>query len=190
MTADDLRAFEREVADAFEAKKIPGPVHLSDGNEDQLIEIFREIPRSAFVFSTWRSHFHALLHGIPRDLVMAEILAGRSMQLHFPDYRFFTSAIVGGILPIACGVAATGQPVWCFVGDMTASIGAFHDAEQYAFGHDLPITFVVEDNALSTNTPTNRTWGTGKWPTRGVTLRYRYTRALYPHVGTGKFIEF
>ena len=148
MTAADLRAFEREVADAFEAKKITGPIHLSEGNEAQLIDIFREIPRDAWVFSTWRSHYHALLHGVPRELVMAEILAGRSMMLHFPEYRFFTSAIVGGILPIACGVAAAGGQVWCFVGDMTASIGAFQDAQWYAVGHDLPITFVIEDNGL------------------------------------------
>jgi TPP-dependent pyruvate/acetoin dehydrogenase alpha subunit len=187
-TADDLRAFEREVADAFEAGRIRGPVHLSDGNEEDLIEIFKDIPHTDWIFSTWRSHYHALLHGIPRELVMAEILAGRSMMLHFPDYRFFTSAIVGGILPIACGVAATGQQVWCFVGDMAASIGAFHDAERYAIGHNLPIQFIVEDNGLSTDTPTLDTWG---YAVHGYKMwHYRYTRALYPHVGTGKFIEF
>jgi TPP-dependent pyruvate/acetoin dehydrogenase alpha subunit len=187
MTADDLRTFEREVADAFEAGRIRGPVHLSDGNEEMLIAIFRDIPRMDWVFSTWRSHYHALLHGIPRELVMAEILAGRSMMLHFPEYRFFTSAIVGGILPIACGVAATGQPVWCFLGDMTASIGTFWDAEHFAQGHDLPIQFIIEDNGLSTDTPTLETWGRGLKP---KTWRYRYTRALYPHVGTGTHVTF
>ena len=110
-------------------KKIRAPIHLSDGNEEQLIEIFREIAPYDWVFSTWRSHYHALLHGVPREMVMSEIMAGRSMMLHFPGWRFFTSAIVGGILPIACGVAAASKEdnqivnpwVWCFVGDMTAS---------------------------------------------------------------------
>lgn len=189
MNADELRAFEREVADAFEAKRITAPIHLSDGNEAQLIEIFRDIQPTDWVFSTWRSHYHALLKGVPRDLVMSEILAGRSMMLHFPAYRFFTSAIVGGILPIACGVASrctAGERVWCFVGDMTASIGTFHDAEQYARGHSLPIRLVVEDNGLSTNTPTQDTWGHGTTP---VTQRYAYTRT-YPHVGSGVYVAF
>ena len=187
MTPSDLRAFEREVADAFEAKRIRAPIHLSDGNEEQLIEIFQSIERTDWVFSTWRSHFHALLHGVPRELVMEEILAGRSMMLHFPEYRFFTSAIVGGILPIACGVAAAGDPVWCFVGDMTASIGAFQDALRYARGHDLPIEFVVEDNGLATNTPTEVTWGLGVQA--GKVRRYAYKRT-YPHVGSGTYVAF
>ena len=190
MTAAELIAFEREVADAFEAKQIRAPVHLAGGNEDQLIGIFREIQREDWVFSTWRSHYHALLHGVPRDLVMKEILAGRSMMLHFPEYRFFTSAIVGGILPIACGVAAAGAKVWCFVGDMTASIGAYHDAEKYAEGHDLPIHFVIEDNGLSTNTPTDRAWLSGGiFNVRMDYRRYHYQRT-YPHVGSGVYVPF
>src|SRR5262245_53053446 len=101
MKARELIAFEREVADRYNAGEIRGPVQLSGGNEQQLIEIFRDIPKDAWIFSTWRSHYHALLHGIPREKVMAQIVAGKSMNLNFPEHRFFTSAIVGGILPIA-----------------------------------------------------------------------------------------
>lgn len=189
MTKQELIDFEAEVAMRFEGGEIRAPIHLSDGNEDQLIEIFREIKEDSWVFSNWRSHYHALLKGIPRDLVMAEILAGRSMSLHFPSYRFFTSSIVGGILPIACGVAAAGAEVWCFVGDMTASIGAFWDALQYAEGHRLPVKFIIEDNGLSTNTPTNEAWGDGVGGVQ-IARRYHYTRRLYPHVGSGKYIAF
>jgi Dehydrogenase E1 component len=189
MTAADLRAFEREVADAFEAGKIRGPVHLSDGNEDQLIEIFKEIPRTAFVFSTWRSHYHALLHGVPRERLMADILAGKSMQLHYREPLFFSSAIVGGILPIACGAAYAGADVWCFVGDMAASLGSFADAVRIANAHRLPMHFIVEDNGLSTNSPTGNAWGPyAQWT--GRVKRYWYTRGAYPHVGTGTYVPF
>ena len=160
INAADLIAFEREVAARFDAGDIHGPVHLnSDTQAAPLIEIFREIKREDWVLGTWRSHFAALLHGVPRERVMAEILAGRSMMLHSPEHRFMTSAIVGGLLPIACGLAYGGERVWCFVGDMTASIGAFQDALKYAWGHKLNVTFVIEDNGLSTNTPTLETWG-------------------------------
>ncbi len=186
MTAQDLIGFEKDIGELFMNKEIYSPIHLSGGNESQLIDIFKDIETDAWIFSNWRSHYHALLHGIPRELVKQAIVDGKSMNLNFPDYRFFSSAIVGGILPIACGVAAAGHRVWCFLGDMTASIGAFHDAEHYAVGHDLPITFVIEDNGLATNTPTRVTWGEG---VKCKTQRYQYQR-IYPHVGLSQHVVF
>lgn len=188
----ELVEFEDEVGRRFDAGEISGPIHLcSDTQAEPLIEIFKDIKRGDWVLSNWRSHWHALLHGVPRERVMAEILAGRSMMLHFPEYRFMTSAIVGGMLPIACGLAAAGERVWCFVGDMTASIGAFNDARRYAAGHDLPVTFVVEDNGLSTNTPTAKTWGLdGLWtlPDKNI-ISYQYKRTTQ-HYGTAGFVSF
>jgi pyruvate dehydrogenase E1 component alpha subunit len=186
MTVDELKAFETEVANRFEAREIRAPIHLSGGNENELIDIFRAVPRDAWIFSTWRSHLHALLHGVPPDLLMADIISGKSMFLHYPKYRFFTSAIVGGILPIACGVAMAGEPVWCFVGDMTASIGAFRDAEKFANGYNLPINFVIEDNGLATNSPTAITWGLGN---KSRITRYTYQRT-WPHVGSRQYVAF
>jgi len=152
-----------------------------------LIEIFKDIPRDAWVLSTWRSHWHALLHGVPRDLVMAEILAGRSMMLHFPEYRFMTSAIVGGMLPIACGLAAGGEKVYCFIGDMAATVGTFWDALRFSRGQNPNVSFVIEDNGLSTNTPTLEAWGLAK---SGSELKhYKYHRTTN-HYGTKNFVSF
>lgn len=193
MTADDLIAFESRVIEAFEAKRIPGPVHLSGGNEAQLIEIFKDIGPHDYVFSTWRSHYHALLKGVPHETVMAEILAGRSMNLCFPEHRFYTSAIVGGCLPIAVGVAAglkragSDAKVWCFIGDMAASTGAHHEAHQYAVGHGLPVIFVEESNGMSCDTRTWLTWGLKD--ETDATMIYDYERT-HPHVGTGKYVTF
>lgn len=186
MDAASLIAFENKVAAAFEVRKIRGPIHLAGGNEEQLIEIFKGIKPTDWVLSTWRSHYHALLHGVPPERVMAEILAGKSMMLHFPEHRFLTSAIMGGILPIACGLAAAGERVWCFIGDMAARSGAFHEASRYAEGHDLPVTFVVENNGLSTNTPTEETWGK---EARLKTKWYCYERTT-EHCGTGTYVAF
>lgn len=175
MNAPDLIAFEREVAERFDAGEIKGPVHLnSDTQAEPLIEIFSDIKRTDWVLGTWRCHFHALLHGVPRERVMAEILAGRSMMLHFPEYRFMSSAIVGGMLPIACGLAAGGGKVWCFVGDMCASTGAFEDALNYGHGY---LNFIVEDNGLSTNTPTAAAWRTATNTLR--TYHYKRTTNHY-----------
>lgn len=199
LTADALRAFERDIAAEFEAGHIRAPVHLCGGNEDQLIEVFKEVDRGDWVFATYRNHYHALLHGIPADIVKAHILAGRSMFWSSPAHRFLTSAIVGGILPIATGVAAaiqrqrweagTERQVWVFVGDMAATTGIFHEAVHYADGQDLPIHFVVEDNGFSTDSPTVECWGQEILVESPRLQRYSYKR-VYPHVNSGKWVNF
>lgn len=192
-TRESLIAFTDRVAAAFEAKLIRAPVHLCGGNEDQLIDIFRDVRPGDWVFSTWRSAYHALLKGIPEEWVWNEIVAGRSMYLMSREHRFFCSSIVGGILPIALGMAAgikeegAAGRVWTFVGDMTAETGLFHEFQRFAVGHGLPVTVVVEDNGFSTNTPTERSWGIKKRPLERREYFYRRTR---PHVGTGQRVSF
>ena len=193
MVKERLIAFEKRVADAFAEKKILGPIHLSAGNEDQLIRIFKDIHPEDWVFSTYRSHYHAILHGIPEDWLFNEILAGRSMNIHNLEHRFFTSAIVGGTLSIAVGVAASlkrqgaSRQVWCFVGDMAATIGAMHEAVLYSRGNDLPIRFVIEDNKLSVNSPTDECWGLETYDSK--CRRYEYVRQT-PHVGIDRWVQF
>lgn len=193
MTRDDLIAFETEVAEAFKAKQIRGPIHLSGGNEDALIDIFTGIDHGDWVFSTYRNHYHALLHGIPRQWLMDEILAGRSMNISSPEHRFYTSAIVGGCLPICVGVAAalkrhgSSRTVWCFIGDMADTTGACREAVTYAHGFDLPIQFVVENNKMSCDTPTEACWGGDHEFSRWKTRQYTYERT-YPHSGIGHYV--
>lgn len=191
-TADRLRAFEASVQSAIEAGRVNGPCHLAGGNENELIRIFADVRLGDWCFATYRSHYHALLHGLPEQYVWEEILAGRSMSLHSPMHRFYTSAIVGGCLPIAVGVAAAlkrqqrPERVWCFIGDMAASAGTFHDCEKYARRNNLPITFVVEDNGVSTYTPTDDAWGTEFGdPSNTADKIYQYTQTV-PHIGAKK----
>jgi TPP-dependent pyruvate/acetoin dehydrogenase alpha subunit len=183
---DELIAFEKEIAQMFEAGLIHSPVHLSGGNENALIEIFKDIKADDWVCSTHRNHYHALLKGVPPELVKQEILNDHSISLNFKEYKFISSAIVGGILPIAVGLAMTGQRVWAFCGDMASHTGIFHECQKYASGHNLPITFVIEDNGMSVDTPTDKTWG-NKY-SDNITV-YDYTRK-YPHQGSGKYVTF
>lgn len=178
MLAEELISFEREVAEAFERGEIRGPVHLSGGNEEEVISIFSDIRPKDWVFSTWRSHYHALLKGVPRDEVMRQIKAGRSMYICSPEHNFYAAAILGGCLSISCGVAEAGSRVWCFVGDMSATTGHFADAVRFARSRSIDLHIVVEDNGLSTNTPTTTAWGDGQREPN--VYRYRYDR-IYPH---------
>ena len=170
MTKKDLIAFENKIARLFREGKIHAPIHLAGNNEDQLIKIFEEsIKPWDWVFSTHRSHYHALLHGIPADWLEKEILAGRSMHIFSEEHKFFTSAIVGGTLPIAVGVAFAlkrqrrVERVWVFIGDGASETGLFWETAKFACSYGLPIIFVVEDNSYSVNTHKKERWGTTKY---------------------------
>lgn len=197
-TIASLQAFEAEVADHFNAGRIRAPIHLSGGNEEQLLNIFEDVGPDDWVGTTWRSHLHCLLKGVPEGRLMADILAGRSITLTYPDYRIVSSAIVGGILPIALGIALqikrSGGPerVWAFLGDMTATTGIAHECMKYAVAWDLPVEFVQELNGKSVTTSTADVWNDYKdKDIRPVahTKAYHYTLP-WPHSGAGKRVEF
>jgi TPP-dependent pyruvate/acetoin dehydrogenase alpha subunit len=197
MNKEDLRAFETHIKDAFVQGKIRAPVHLADGNEEDLIEIFKEVKPTDWVFSAWRSHYHALLHGISPEWLEDQIVKGYSITLCNPEHRFYTSAMVGGIVPIALGAALSiklkkeTDRVWLFIGDMTYRTGVCHEAIKYATGHSLPITFVVEDNDISVQTPTREVWGENNVPDlTGPCIRHYEFSSSYPHVGAGEWVTF
>ena len=186
--------FETEVKERYEAGEIKAPVHLASNNEDQLIEIFKDVGKDDWVFCSWRNHYHALLHGIPRDTLMDMIVRGKSMSVYSDEPKFYSSSIVGGILPIALGVAKSiklkggTNKVWCFVGDMTFETGIFYETYKYSRNFELPLEFVIEDNNLSTNTPVDETWG-GKQTVPSDVYYYQY-KSEYPHHGTGNWVLF
>lgn len=210
MNAEDLIKFEKEIEGIYEQGHIKAPIHLRCGNEKQLVEIFKEVGDLDYVFSTWASHMHALLKGVCPDKVKKNILDGKSITLHFPENNFYSSAIVGGICPIAVGRAfAIGnrEPsphnprVHCFLGDMSFLTGIASESIRYSLYHDLPITWVIEDNGVSVGTVTEEVWG-GSTEEMFLMYKnlsakcenfqikyYRYSNS-YPHSGTGVFVEF
>ena len=78
--------------------------------------------------------------------------------------------------------------VWVFIGDMTFETGVFHECYKYSRNHKLPMKFVIEDNNMSTNTPTNKAWRLKSRIPNDV-IYYKYKRK-YPHHGTGSWILF
>lgn len=199
MTCDELIEFESEIAALFNAAKIRAPIHLYYGNEQQMIDIFRDVRPQDWVMCSWRSHYQCLLKGVPRQQVKDEILAGRSISLCFPEHRVVSSAIVGGIVPIAVGAALAikrrgeNSRVHCFMGEMTAESGIAHECMKYSRNHDLPIRFIVEDNAKSVCTDTRETWNQPRLSFEDSTdprvVYYRY-QTKYPHAGAGVRVQF
>jgi pyruvate dehydrogenase E1 component alpha subunit len=194
-TSDELIAFEDNIVEHWEKGGIQGPVHLCNGNEEQLLDISKRMNDSDWVFSTWRSHYHALIKGVSPVWLKQEILEGRSITIVSEKDKFYASAIVSSIIPIAVGAAmgikSNGgtEKVWCFVGDMAFETGQFYEMHKYATNLNLPIIFIVEDNGVSTNTPTIETWGGVKREIPSNVIWYNY-KNKWPHYGTGKWITF
>ena len=209
-----LKEFETEIADIYETGAIKAPVHLRTGNESKLVKIFEKIKKTDYVFSTWASHHHALLKGVPVETLKKDILEGRSITLNYPKHNFYSSAIVGGVAPIALGVAkaldkeikegiCAIRRVYCFVGDMGFHTGIVNECIRYSIGHDFPITWVVEDNKKSVGTDTEEACGvltedlfenmselSEISDCKNVKLIYYCYENTYPHAGTGVFVEF
>lgn len=202
MTAEKLRAFSTYVKHLFELGKINTPVHLSGGNEENLITIFATIKEEDYVFSTHRSHYHYLLKGGCEHKLVEELLGtkygmckgmGRSMHLYDKSINFYTSAIVGGICPIACGVGLSLKKkkstahAYVFVGDGAEDTGSFLEAIRFSLARALPITWIVEDNDLAVGSTKKDRWHNFCPVYSSNVIRYEY-RLTHPHVGVGKHV--
>ena len=196
-TKQSLQSFEAKVAEAFNSAKVRAPIHLHGGNEEHLIKLFSTVQSDDWIFSSWRSHYHCLLKGVPEDRLYDDILAGKSITLVYPEYKIYTSAIVGGIIPIALGVALDlkriSKPgiVHLFMGEMTSETGAAHEAHKYAVANDLPIRFIIENNYKSVCTDTAKVWGLDKPSLIGKQKVEYYEYDLpWPHAGAGVRVQF
>lgn len=208
MTREELIKFSERIKALWENKQIKVPVHLCGGNEQELIDIFRDIHITDWVFSTHRNHYHYLLKGGDTERIIKELTnpdkwngASGSMCTVDRKINFLSSAIVGGVCAIAAGAAwaikakSEQRRVWVFVGDGCVDTGHMYEAVRYAEGYDLPITFVIEDNDRSTCTSVRDRWGK-KFTKQEVGLYvspkvkwYTY-KPTYPHVGSGTYVQF
>ena len=196
---EELIQFEEEIAELFNKAKIKAPIHLYYGNEDSIIEIFKKVRKQDWVFCSWRSHYQCLLKGVSEDVLYRDILSGRSISLCYPKERIFSSAIVGGSISIATGIALSiskkggSNRVHCFLGDMTAETGIAHECIKYSENFDLPIRFIVEDNRKSVCTDTYEAWGMSASSYRehaGSKVVYYQYKSRYPHAGAGERVQF
>jgi TPP-dependent pyruvate/acetoin dehydrogenase alpha subunit len=194
LTKQGLIEAEAKLIELFNRGELPYLLHLSGGNEDQLIEIFERIHPEDYVLGTHRAHYHYLLKGGTVEELVEKVKGGHSMFLFSKERNFLTSSIVAGLTAVAVGLGwafkAKGEArqVWCFVGDGAEDEGHFYEAVLYAKNHNLPVHFIIEDNGRSVESTKEQRRGDGGvpfgvcWPDN--VERYHYT-PTYPHAGTG-----
>jgi len=164
-----IRRFEEEVVELYKVGEIPGIAHGYIGQEAVAVGVCSALRKDDYILSTHRGHGHSLAKGIEPKHLMAELMGkktgvckgiGGSMHSTEPGVGvIFTSAIVGGSIPIAVGVALAvkmlrrDNVVVSFFGDGATNTGAFHEALNLASLWKLPVIFVCENNfyAISTH---------------------------------------
>jgi pyruvate dehydrogenase E1 component alpha subunit len=195
-----LQKFEEDIVKLFNKGKIKSPIHLSNGNEDELIKIFKKkkISINDWICCSWRSHYQCLLKGVSPIKLKKSILNGKSISLCFLDKKIYSSAIVGGSIPVAVGLAMSlklkksKSRVFCFVGDMTAETSIMHECYKFSKNHNLPIHFIVEDNNLSVCSPTKKIWNLQRSSFKKNNKFISYFKYInkFPHAGAGIRVQF
>jgi TPP-dependent pyruvate/acetoin dehydrogenase alpha subunit len=163
------RRFEETVHEQFHEGNVPGPLHLSIGQEAVAIGACAPLRPTDVIVSTHRGHHHCLAKGARPDRMMAELLGrtdgysrgrGGSMHVAIPEIGLLgTNGIVGGGIPIGTGaalgiqIAERDDVALCFFGEGAAANGVFGEALNTASLWKLPIVFVCENNRYVELTP-------------------------------------
>ena len=159
---DRLIRFERRLQD--DMVNIHNPTHLCLGQEEVPQALFDNLRPEDWVFSTHRAHGHALAKGVDEQKLWDEIhglesglnggFAG-SQGFSDPHNNFYCTAIVGGLVGVATGVAfalklqKADAIVVCCIGDAGTEQGVFWEAANFAALNQLPIAFICENNGKS-----------------------------------------
>jgi len=157
-----IRRFEEKAAEMYARAKIAGFLHLYIGQEAVAVGAINALNDDDQVITHYRDHGHAIARGVDPNRIMAELFGkdtgvsrgkGGSMHLFDAGRSFMGGyAIVGGQLPLACGVAlankrlGNGRIVLCVFGDGAVNQGAFHESLNLASVWKLPILFLCENN--------------------------------------------
>tara|TARA_Y100000758_G_scaffold4205_1_gene3586 strand:- start:1128 stop:2198 length:1071 start_codon:yes stop_codon:yes gene_type:complete len=165
----EIRHVEQRAHDLFFQNLIKGTSHLAIGQEAIASACAAVMRPDDYTFCTYRGHAHTLVRGASMEGVLGELmgrecgmLGGKGGSMHLTDVEkgaMGSYAIIGAHLPIAAGAAwkaqylKTGQVSFCFFGDGTTNIGAFHEALNFSVIWKLPVVFVCENNLYMEYTP-------------------------------------
>ena len=166
------RRFEEKAEEAYAIGKIGGFCHLHIGQEGAAAGSIKPLRTDDYVTSAYREHTQAIAKGVSPNAVMAELYGradgasggkGGSMHIFDASCRFMGGhGIVGGQVPLATGfgwkIKYRGEDALSLVymGDAAVNQGAFHEALNMAAIWNLPVVYVVENNAYGMGTAFSR----------------------------------
>jgi pyruvate dehydrogenase E1 component alpha subunit len=162
------RLLDEKVVELYKKGLIQGIAHPCLGQEAVSTGVMANLSKEDLVVSNHRGHGHSLAKGVSERAMLSELFGketgmcrGFGGSMHSSDLEcgvVFSTAIVGGGIPLAVGVALAlkmdKKPncVVCFFGDGACNTGAFHEALNMAAVWHLPVVFVCENNQYAVST--------------------------------------
>ncbi|WP_019012914.1 thiamine pyrophosphate-dependent dehydrogenase E1 component subunit alpha [Elioraea tepidiphila] len=160
-----IRAFEETALAAHAAGQMPGPLHVSIGQEAVAAGVCLNLRADDRITSNHRGHGHAIAKGAGIAGMMEELFGragghcgGKGGSMHIADFSvgmLGANGVVAGGIPIAVGAAqglrllGSDAIVACFFGDGAINRGPFLEGLNWAALYRLPVLFVCEDNGVA-----------------------------------------
>lgn len=165
-----IRAVEQALLDLFSQGLLRGTVHTCLGQEAIASGVVGVLNKDIdAICSNHRGHGHYLAYCGDVEGLIAEIMGrpdgvcggiGGSQHLHRGN--FYSNGILGGMSPIAAGIAAaeqksgSGAVTVVFHGDGAMAEGAISETMNIASLWKLPMLWAIEANKVAQSTPIER----------------------------------
>lgn len=164
-----IRLFEEAVQKLAKRGELPGSIHLSLGQEAQVVGSCIALGEQDYITGTHRSHGHPIGKGADLGRLMAEILGrtdgvcgGKGGSMHLADFSVGSlgeSGVIGSGLPVITGAAlaakrlGNGRVAMGFFGDGGANQGVLYECLNMAALWKLPVIYLCENNHYASLTP-------------------------------------
>lgn len=164
-----IRLFEEAVRGLVRRGELPGSIHLSIGQEAQVVGACMPLRDGDYITGTHRSHGHPIGKGAQLRGLMAELLGrstgvckGKGGSMHLADFSVGSlgeSGIIASGIPVVTGAGlaakrlGTGGVGLGFFGDGGANQGVVYECLNMAALWKLPVVYLCENNFYASLTP-------------------------------------
>jgi len=160
-----IRKVQERIEAEYPKDEMKTPVHLCIGQEAVAVGVCSRLEPEDYICSNHRGHGHYLAKGGNLRRLVAELYCrrtgcsgGRGGSMHLVDTsvgHIGSSAIVGGGIPIAAGLALAlrmrreDRVSVAFFSDGAVDEGVLYESVNFALLRRLPVIFVYENNQYS-----------------------------------------
>lgn len=165
-----IRRTEEKLLELYSQGMLNGTIHTCIGQEWSAVAVCAALGSNDWIFSNHRGHGHFLARtgdviGLISEIMGKEIgvCGGVGGSQHLIGRKFLSNGILGGMWPIAGGVAfklreeLDGPISTIFAGDGSLGEGLIYETLNLASKWQVPLLVVIENNGIAQSTDTSKT---------------------------------